>query len=140
MPSESSVPLFVLPKLRLKVYPSELRRFNEDGTLLLRMPLSAIAAAAKRQRFDPTMLVGLVAGLAITGIGWLVSQYNWLSVILYVLAVPLFLIAIFGCTRRTIVLKTDQGTIVLYAGDDQPDDVACFVSSLSQVLAEKNRR
>lgn len=130
--------LFTLPKSRLYVFDEELQRRNEDGTLLLRLPLASIHKVEFRRPLNPFCLVFVGTGLVCVGIAWFVSANNLLSCLLYVAALVLLVLAIGGMRHDQIVVWTETDAIVLDCAE-QSDEVKCFVASFQSVLAGKGK-
>jgi hypothetical protein len=137
-PAAAPEPLFALSKTRVCVYPGELQRKNEDGTLLLRLPLASIQSAVFRRPFNPSCLLLVGAAALFAAIGWFVSEYNWLSCLLYVAAVVVTVVAVIGSRSDRLVLRTDGGEVSFDCAE-LANEVTCFVTSLQEVLATSRR-
>jgi len=127
-------PHLELPKTGLAVLDGELVRRSDKGGMLLRIPLDDIDAVEFSRPFNFTCLVpfGLAAGFVALGV--LVSEYNVVTVILYVLALCLAAFALFGLRNDVVILFARNQPPVHLSCDDSSDVVSGFVLSLKALI------
>ena len=121
-----------LRKTYLRVEEGELVRRNEAGGVVMRVPLDDLESVAYVREFNPFSFAILLVAGGIAAIGYFVSQYNVVTVLLYVLAMLLGVFGLFGL-RGDVVLVRTRGEAVRIASPDQADEVAGFVASLKQL-------
>jgi|GEM_PF-367012 len=130
----SETVLLSLPKTRLDVLQSKLHRRNADGSILFWLPLSAVASAEFRRPIDARSLVMIAAGGVLVAIGHFVSEYNLVTCLLYISALFVVILPIFGIRKDQLVLKTAEDTMFVDC-EEMPGDVRCFSIALNILLA-----
>ena len=125
--------VLVLPKTRMAVEGGELIRREEAGGVMMRFPLDDVDAVRFVRPFNPYCLlpIGLAGGLVALGV-W-ASEYNVLSVLLYVGAMFLAAFGMFGLRNDTLVL-TVRGEEIRIDSPDTAEDVRGFAASLGSLI------
>jgi hypothetical protein len=77
--------------------------------------------------------VFLAAGLGLGAIGYLVSENNILTTLLYVAAALLAVVALLACRSQRIIIRSTVGVIDIQCVD-QSDEGEGFVNSLRVLL------
>jgi hypothetical protein len=121
----------------LRVLEGVLEWRNEQGGVLLRLPLEAVESVVLRYRFEPGSIVilGLAAGLA--WVGWAVSESNWLTTLLYVAAILLGAIGLFGVIDHIVVIRSWNQTLRISC-KDAAEEAAGFVMGLQTTMQGKS--
>ena len=126
-----------LRKTRLRVEEGELVRRNELGGAVMQVPLDDIESIIYSREISMFAIVMIVMAGGFASIGYFVSNYNVLNVILYVLAMLLCSFGVFGFRDDVIVLRT-RGENFRITPPDQTDDVVGFVVSVKRLCGDKN--
>lgn len=137
--SESGPTLFSLPKTRISITQNEMCRSNKDGSMLLRIPLNSIQSVEFRRPFAPSSITFLLVAAGLVAIGIYISAYNWLSVLLYVLAFLVGGIGILGMQRDTLFVQRAEGNLS-FDCDEPSDEVRQFVMSFESILGQSRSR
>ena len=125
--------LLSLPKTRLDVLQTKLHRRNADDSILFWLPLSAVLSAEFRRPIDSRSLVIIAAGAGLVAIGRFVSDYNLVTCLLYVSALFIVILPIFGIRKDQLVLRTAENTMYIDC-DELSGDVRCFTIALNILL------
>ena len=130
-------PDLALPETRLQVQGDRLLRLNADGSTLMNLSLPSIVSVRFRDKFDPYSFAFAATAGGLVAIGKYVSDTNWVSCILYVLAIPLVMNFFYGIFRRTITIQRDDGPLDIVCSESK-DQLQGFVLSLREMLAEQH--
>jgi hypothetical protein len=122
-----------LLKTKLRILGDELQRLNQDRGVLLRLPLASIESIDFARHFDPFSLVFVAVGAGLAAIGYLVSESNVLTCILYVAGAVLAGFGLLGTMSDRIHIRTRDGTTVVVCSDMR-DECECFVTSVRHLL------
>ena len=126
-----------LVKTKLRVRDDELQRLNAQGGFLLRIPMADVESVELRASFDPLCLIMLGMAGALAAVAYFVSDHMLLTSLLYVGAAILAGLSFFGVISRSFIIRTSAGETSVLC-EDAPDEGACFVISLRQLL--RNRK
>jgi len=135
---DSDLPYLELSRTNLVVVDGELQRLNKHGGLVLRLPLSTVEAVEMRNYFDPFSLIFLGLGAGLAWIGYAVSENNILTIVLYVAALLLAGLAVFGCIGQHIIVQATTGVLKIHVADSA-EEGAGFVASLNQILRSEGK-
>lgn len=112
----------------------ELIRFDADGEYLLRLPLNEILSVEARRQFDTLPAIGWIAtAVGIAAIGWYLSEYHIVSVIIYVVAALFFAFPLVGAWSTGIVIRTCDGEATVSCVISR-EEAECFVISLRRLM------
>ena len=130
-------PELALPQTRLQVQGDRLLRLNEDGSTLMNLSLRSIVSVRFRDKFDPYSFAFAATAGGLVAIGKYVSDANWLSCLLYVLAIPLAVIFCFCVFDNTITIQQDDGSLDIVCSESK-DHIQGFILSLREMLADQH--
>ncbi|OWK36376.1 hypothetical protein [Fimbriiglobus ruber] len=128
-----------LTKTRLAVEDGELVRRNDAGGVTMRIPLDDIEAIEFRRPFNPFcgVFVALAGGFA--AVGYYVSEYNLLTVFLYISAMLLGLFGLLSAREDTVVVMS-RGEPIRISCPDPADEASGFVASLRGLIGGPRSR
>lgn len=127
---EEATPLLSLPKTGIKVDEKEFWREDDKGNVMMRFPVTDIQSIDFSRPINPVTFVFLGVAVALIGIGWKLSETNWLSCTLYVLAVPVIAISLLGMRHDRLTVTRRSGAKVTFDCDETADIVEQFKMSL----------
>ena len=130
-------PDLALPETRLQVQGDRLLRLNADGSTLMNLSLPSIVSVRFRDKFDPYSFAFAATAGGLVAIGKYVSDTNWLSCLLYVLAIPLAVIFSFCVFDNTITIQQEDGSLDIVCSESK-DQIQGFVLSLREMLSEQH--
>ncbi len=133
---QAEVVVLELAKTRVRVVGAELQRLNKNGNVVLRLPIQSIQSVDYHSRFDPMSMVFAAIGCGLGAIGYLISENNVLTALLYSAAVLLVGGSILACQSQRIVIEAASGVIEIQ-NLDQPDEGKGFVYSLRGILLDQ---
>lgn len=122
-----------LAKTRLVVEDGELIRRDEAGGVMLRFPLDDVEAVEFVRPFNPFALVALGFGAGLGAIGYFVSDYNVVTVFLYVAGMASVLMSLMGMFNDVVLLRV-RGEEIRIESPDVANDIRGFVASLRSMV------
>jgi hypothetical protein len=119
-------------KTGLRVQHGELLRLNKNGGIAMRLPLATIESVEYLSRFDPFCTIFIGLGLSLGAVGYLVSENNLLTSLLYAGGIMLVGFGSLGMVMRVIRVRSSSGTIRIQCIDliDEGEGFVCSLQSL----------
>lgn len=127
-----SDPVLELFKTGLRVQDGELQRVNAQGGITMRLPLGTIESVEFRTGFDPFCLVFITVGSGLGAVGYMVSENNLLTSLLYAAGILLVGFGLLGCVVRWVRVCAPAGTIHIQCNDliDEGEGFVCSLQAL----------
>lgn len=129
-------PLFGLSATGPAVFEKELLRTNNRGDILLRVPLSAIQFIKFCRPISPMAYVFLAAAIGLSAVAWWVSEHNWLTRLIAVLAIFVAALGVIGIRDKVIILGTKSGNIKCDCSES-PAEAESFAVNFQEYLMKR---
>ena len=126
-----------LAKTKLRLSGRELQRLNSNDRPVLKIGLDDVKSVDLIRRFDRGSLLFLAVGVGLAVIGKYVSENSSLTVILYVIALPVTAMGFFAMQWPAVILviQTREDAVRVQCSDPW-DEAECFVASLRNIMAK----
>ena len=126
-----------LAKTQLRLSGRELQRLNSNDRPVLKIGLDDVKSVDLIRRFDRVSLLFLAVGVGLAVIGKYVSENSLLTVILYVIALPVTAMGFFAMQWPAVIfiIQTKEDAVRVQCNDPW-DEAECFVASLRNVMAK----
>jgi hypothetical protein len=122
-----------LRQTRLRVEEGELVRRNETGGIIMRVPLDDIETVQFVRKLNALAFAALGVAAGMVAIGYFVSEYNVVTVLLYVAAMFLAVFSLIGVREDVFVVRS-RGEDIRVSCPDPSDAVAGFAASLKPLV------
>ncbi|MDB5313061.1 MAG: hypothetical protein JWO38_7263 [Gemmataceae bacterium] len=121
-----------LRQTRLRVEEGELVRRNESGGVVMRVPFDDVESVAYVRELNTFAVATILVAGGLVAIGYYVSEYNVVRVLLYVGAMLIGVFGLFALRGDVIEVRT-RGESLRIPSPDPTDEVIGFVMSLKQL-------
>lgn len=124
----------------LRVFGGELQRCHygkdDSESIVMRVPLKEVEAVQLLPRVVPASVFRLLLATGFAGVAYQVSEYNILTVLLYVAALIMALTAVNNVFGQRIAIQTATDTINIPSADER-DEAHGFVLSVRRLIGQQ---